>query len=1096
MGCYVGIDIGAVSATAAVLCGAPLPALESGGFRRCASAKVPGCLYISEYRRTKGKPLAAATELIEEILSAAGAGNVLGACLTGSGSKLVAAQLGAAALNEFRAIAAGLSALGLEVRTVFEMGGESSKYLRVARGEGGNYRIVDYATNGDCAAGTGSFIDQQAGRLKFAIEDVGPLCLAAKRSAQVAGRCSVFAKSDMIHAQQKGYAPPEVLRGLCDAVARNFRSAVVRSHPVEPPVAVLGGVTFNAAVVRALRETFSLDESEWVVPDAPAHVGAIGAAVEAGRGVGGGLAHLADLRAASDASGALPRQEPLSMEKVVLLRDRVSPAAPPPGCEAIDGYMGIDIGSVSTNVVVIDREGRVLVDIYVRTQGRPIEVVTAALADVHKQWGSRLNILGVGTTGSGRELIGQLIGADTVNDEITAHKTGATFVGKRLLGGRLPDTIFEIGGQDSKYISLQDGVVVDFTMNEACAAGTGSFLEERAEELEISIVGQFAKMALSSKAPIRLGERCTVFMERDVNTYLQRGADKADLVAGLAYSVAYNYINRVVRGRQIGGCIFFQGGTAYNDAVAAAFAGILGKEIIVPPHNGVIGAIGAALLAQEKMRGEADCESRIADSAPRGESLRFAEKSRGLAIASGANVAAGELGKYVAETADVSEIAQGSESEIHNSKSEIRNPKSSSQSSSRFRGYDVSRVQYDLREFTCRACSNACQIQEFNVEGEKTYWGDKCSDRYRKRSAAAGKCVLDDLPAQRMRWLLDDSDLPASPAGALRVGLPMAMFAWETLPFWRTLLRGCGLEVILSDPTNKAIVREGLQSAVAEPCFPIIVAHGHVANLLAKGVDRVFLPNIVSNATRWMSNESYLCPWHQTLPFVVRRSPAFENRLPIFLSPTIHFRLGEKSVLKAVQESLRPLGMTAGTVAAAMPAAYAAQKRFLGRVHEAGQNALATLQATGAPGIVLFGRTYNVHDAGVNLSVAAKLREQYGVNCLPLDFLDTGDVDVTDVNDNMYWDLGRRILAGAKIVGRHDNLHVIYVTNSRCGPASFTRHFIRPASGKPFLTLQFDGHSNDAGMMTRCEAYLDSKGILRPRNRATLAKKTPAPATV
>ena len=142
-------------------------------------------------------------------------------------------------------------------------------------------------------------------------------------------------------------------------------------------------------------------------------------------------------------------------------------------------------------------------------------------------------------------------------------------------------------------------------MNEACAAGTGSFLEEQAEKLGISIEGEFAELALSSRAPIRLGERCTVFMERDVNAYLQRGAAAEDLVAGLAYSIATNYLNRVVRGRKIGDTIFFQGGTAYNDAVAAAFSAILGKQIIVPPYNGVMGALGVALLARDKMRGPA-----------------------------------------------------------------------------------------------------------------------------------------------------------------------------------------------------------------------------------------------------------------------------------------------------------------------------------------------------------------------------------------------------------------------------------------------------------------------------------------------------------
>ena len=204
--------------------------------------------------------------------------------------------------------------------------------------------------------------------------------------------------------------------------------------------------------------------------------------------------------------------------------------------------------------MLIDGHGDVIHHIFTRTEGRPIQVVTRILRELEEAVGWAVRVVGVGTTGSGRELIGELVGADSINDEITAHKTGATFIGDRLLGKR-PDTIFEIGGQDSKYISLEaeggtstETIVVDFTMNEACAAGTGSFLEERAAELGVSIKDEFAELALSSKAPIRLGERCTVFMERDVNTYMQRGANRADVIAGLAYSIAYNYINRVVRG--------------------------------------------------------------------------------------------------------------------------------------------------------------------------------------------------------------------------------------------------------------------------------------------------------------------------------------------------------------------------------------------------------------------------------------------------------------------------------------------------------------------------------------------------------------------
>ncbi|MCD6364597.1 MAG: CoA activase, partial [Planctomycetes bacterium] len=704
------------------------------------------------------------------------------------------------------------------------------------------------------------------------------------------------------------------------------------------------------------------------------------------------------------------------------------------------------VGSVSTNVVVIDGAGGVITEIYTATRGRPIEVVGDALKQIDGEWGCVLNIRGVGTTGSGRELIGELIGADTINDEITAHKTGATFVGQTMLHGRLPDTIFEIGGQDSKYISVQDGIVVDFTMNDACAAGTGSFLEERAEELDIAIEGEFAELALSSKAPIRLGERCTVFMERDVNSYMQRGADKKDIVAGLAYSVVYNYINRVVRGRKIGDCVFFQGGTAYNDAVAAAFAAVTGKEIIVPPYNGVIGAIGAALLARDKMVYIAGRDAGGEDSS---------------------------AGTYISDR-NASEASPARASR------------------SRFRGYDMSKIDYTLREFTCKGCSNRCQIQEFTVEGEKTYWGDKCSDKYRKRTKSAQTPVIEDLFAMREKMFLDGSSLPRVPADAPRVGIARAMFAMELLPFWRTFFAHCGFNVELSDPTNQRIVRAGLESVVAEPCFPIIVAHGHVADLIRRDLDYIFMPSIISMETKWATDKSYLCPWHQTLGLVCRRAPAFEPFSAKFLMPKLHFGDGRKVVGKELQRFFAKLGVGRRRVKRAVAAAFEAQDNFSASLLRAGKQALEELARTGQKGLVIMGRPYNVHDPLINLSVAGKLRKYYGVNCIPLDCLDTEAVDVSDINDSMYWTLGRRILAGAKIVGRHENLHIIYITNFKCGPDSFIRHFVRRASNKPFLSLQFDGHSNDAGMMTRCEAYLDSKGILRPWRKEGLGSPVAA----
>ena len=1050
MSYYLGMDIGAVSVSAAVL----VPNADPEGI--APSAEFPpdefspagetrtGRLYVSAYRRTRGRPIESARAILEQVIAVVGADQIAGVCLTGGAGHLVAERISAGTINEFKAIAMGLAEMGLEARTVFEMGGQCSKYLLLEKA-GDEYGIVDYATNGDCAAGTGSFIDQQAGRLRLAVEDVGRLALDAERSAQIAGRCSVFAKSDMIHAQQRGYKPAEVLGGLCNAVARNFRMAVVRSHPVEPPVVFIGGLAANAAVVRSLQEVFELTDGQFMLPEHFAHVPAVGAAAAALRAGEGALSSQMDrLRAASDARrGEFATAEPLSMHRVLLLRDQVEPVELNYGDEKVDTFLGIDVGSVSTNLVVIDPSGAVIKEIYTRTQGRPIQVVSDALKEIDAELGEKIVIRGVGTTGSGRELIGELVGADTINDEITAHKTGAMFVGRKMLGGRVPDTIFEIGGQDSKYISLQDGVVVDFTMNDACAAGTGSFLEERAEELDISIINEFAERALASQAPIRLGERCTVFMERDVNDYLQRGADKDDLVAGLAYSVVYNYINRVVRGRHIGESIFFQGGTAYNDAVAAAFTAVLGKEIIVPPHNGVVGAIGAALLAREKAR-----------SAPAHEGDPTV---RGV----------GQLvGRYVADAGSPP-------------------PPGPFNAPSRFRGYDLGKVNYGLREFVCKGCSNRCIMQEFDVEGEKTYWGDKCSERYRKRSKTARPPIIEDLFALRERLFEDDSGAADPGPDARSIGIPRAMFAMDYLPFWRAFWRGCGFRVVVSDPTNRHTVASGVSHVVAEPCFPVIVAHGHIASLLEQDVDYLFVPNTLSAETQWMNTESHICPWGQTLPFVLRRVPAFEPHIDRFLCPRVAFREGRESICRTMRALCAGLGVKGKVVDAAVDAAYEIQGGFQRELIRSGDRALAVLEQAREPGIVIIGRPYNVHDAGVNLNVVRKLRDYYGVNCIPIDCLDIASVDIRDVNENMYWEYGRKLLAAAKVVGEHENLHIIHITNFKCGPDSFIKHFIRPASGKPFLSLQFDGHSNDAGMMTRCEAYLDSKGILRPWRKDT-----------
>jgi len=1019
MSISLGLDVGAVSVKLAALGASddyPMLARLAEASSSFFLPKLPKsnrlnerAIVLSTYRRLQGNPLQAASDLLREFYEVVPEEAVAGVRFTGSGGRTVARAFDARLENEFRALARSIRALYPQVRTVFEMGGETAKYIRLSATDGADHLgILDYQPSAECAAGTGSFIDQQASRLLYDIEDVGAAACAASCAARVAGRCSVFAKTDMIHAQQKGYTADQILRGLCEAVARNFKSSIVKGRQVFPPVAFVGGVALNAGVRDAVREVFRLQESDFLVPDAHCWMTALGASMlaaeESSKRTTGTFRRL---QVGAVAAEEFPTTEPLSLDHVRLLRDKGRALELPQGGCRVDAYLGIDVGSVSTNLVVIDSIGNLLKEIYVPTAGRPIEVVAAGLREIDEALGARINIRGVGTTGSGRELIGQLTGADTVNDEITAHKTGAMHVcGQK--GIPKVDTIFEIGGQDSKFIRIRDGVVVDFTMNEACAAGTGSFLEEQAEKLGIAIKGEFAQLALASRSPIRLGERCTVFMARDVSSLLLKGAAVADLCAGLAYSVALNYLNRVVRGRNLGDVIYFQGGTAYNDAVAAAFSVILKKPIVVPPHNGVIGAIGMALIARDRM------------------------------------LASGEA--------------------------------------SRFRGFDLKRVNFASREFVCRACSNYCEMKEFLIDGEKSYWGDQCSDKFRKRSRTDRQPVLEDLLSCRDKLL--EAAFEPSREGQETVGIPRAMFFYERFPFWSTYLQELGYNVAVSPPTDGSIAANGEELAIAQPCFPIQVAHGHVHALLKQGVDYVLLPNAVDAETLFMQAESKLCPWNQSLPFVVRAVEKLETGLAgKLLCPTIHFRQGLPHVRKQLRILATTLGRSKAASDAAVESAYRAQKSFGDAVRQAGKAALQVLCETREPAIVLLGRPYNIYDRAVCCDIPRKLRAFYGVNVLPLDFLPLDREDVSEINDNMYWHSGRLILAAARFTRRIPGLHLIYISNFKCGPDSYLKSFIDDACGKPSLVLQFDGHSNDAGYITRCEAYLDSKGFLRCNSR-------------
>lgn len=258
-------------------------------------------------------------------------------------------------------------------------------------------------------------------------------------------------------------------------------------------------------------------------------------------------------------------------------------------------YLGIDIGSISTKGVIIDDDHKIIASLYIWTEGNPVEATKRLIAGLKEKLSNQYEIKAIGTTGSARKLIGLMLDACVVKNEITAHAVGTL--------SRYPSvrTILEIGGQDSKMILLNNGIITDYSMNTLCAAGTGSFLSSQAKRLGIDIK-DFGKMALQSRNPVKIAARCTVFAESDLIHKAQVGYQKKDIIAGLCKSIVLNYLNNVGKAKKIYGPIVFQGGVSKNEGVVKYFEEVLGQEIIVDPDSHLMGALGIALLAKRNKR--------------------------------------------------------------------------------------------------------------------------------------------------------------------------------------------------------------------------------------------------------------------------------------------------------------------------------------------------------------------------------------------------------------------------------------------------------------------------------------------------------------
>ena len=973
---YMGIDIGSVSLNIAII-----------------DEKVH--LLASVYERTKGQPVPVLLDALNRL--AGDFPRVSGVLATGSGRDLVADILGVNKENEIITQARAVTHYHPEVRTVIEIGGQDSKLIFLDFDEKrGKPVIVDHALNEICAAGTGSFLDQQAYRLGISIDkEFGALAVKSTRPATVAGRCSVFAKSDMVHLQQEGTPKEDIVAGLCYALARNYISNLGKGRKFNKPIAFQGGVAANKGVVKAFEDLLGLQPGELIIPEHFLIMGALGSAIMA---LESGSNTPLELRKAIDnlrqyivKTASESKQGYL---KGLIWRGNGLNPSPDniqnPERQKEKVYLGIDVGAASTNIVILDENKKLLRKRYLMTEGEPIESVKKGLLDIAKGIEDLVEVQGVGVTGSGRYFVGDFVGADVVINEITAQARATMEIDDTV------DTIFEIGGQDSKFIRLKNGVVVDFEMNKVCAAGTGSFLQEQATRLGIRIE-EFSGLAFDSKKPADLGTRCTVFMESDLIHHQQVGLPKVDLVAGLSYSVANNYIEKVVGNKKIGKRIYFQGGVASNKSVAAAFENILGTQIIVPENHNVTGAIGVALIAREKRK-------------------------------------------------------------------EIRQK-------SNFVSFDLRNRTYQVKMFECQHCANHCEVKRVLIGAkQESFYGGIC-DRYEiKRGENAGK-DLPDLFKEReemfMRYYKENEFDTDSPV----IGIPRILMFFEQFPLWATFFRELKVRVVLSDKTSSKLIYRGLQEVLAETCYPVKVAYGHMVNLIEKGVDCIFLPCVIDlEKDRDDVNRSYNCPYIQAIPFILKA--AFENRVKI-MSPTLFMEKEKRNLESQMMEMGRVFGKEKKDIASAITVALESQEEFERMRLKRGREILDSLREDDRA-VVLIGKPYNVHDTGLNLNISKKLRK-LEVIAIPYDLLPLDTVELLSHYSNLVWKNEQNLLRSAMLAKASRNLNPIMITNYGCGPDAFFAKYLEDTMGEdPYLVLEVDEHSGDAGMVTRIEAFLDT----------------------
>jgi predicted CoA-substrate-specific enzyme activase len=1000
--------------------------------------------------------------------------------ITGSGGSGIAPKIGAKFVQEVNAVSLAVEKLYPEAGSVIELGGQDAKIIIFKEDpETGKKKKIP-SMNDKCAGGTGAVIDKINAKLRIPSDQLCDMGYFGLKLHPVAGKCGVFAETDINSLQKMGVPPDELMASLFEAIIGQNLAVLTRGNTLRPHVLLLGGPnTYIKGMVEGWKYNIpkvweernyplpeGVDPKELIkVPKNAQYFAALGA-VEFGKseddtvGVYQGYATLEhyinfgrlEEKQKAGGKGLADSPQELAEFKERYKRKKFTPVTFSPG-QVVEGFLGLDGGSTSTKAVLFDKDRNILVKTYQLSKGNPIEDTKEVFAKLEKQvtdQGATLKVMGVGTTGYAKDILKDVLAADVALVETVAHTESALQFYKEV------DVIVDVGGQDIKLIILKNRQVKDFKLNTQCSAGNGYFLQSTAEGFGMAIE-DYADIAFNAQSMPTFGYGCAVFMQSDIVDFQRQGWKPEEIMAGLAAVLPKNiwlYVSQIPNIAGLGTNFVLQGGTQHNlaavksqvDFIESRFKGKdVQPRIIVHEHCGESGAIGAAIEAvrlwengnQTSFIGLKNVED-ITYVSHRNEDTRcYFCKNKCLRTfidvrVSGAEEAVEPLRKSkIPILPGVKRLIVGNSCE----KGLVE---------------DVADMKVIKKGLDSVKGANP----NFVELAAKAVWRSFNPPNLAEPPA---KYAITRAQKQRNELLKKRS--------TLRIGIPRVLNQYSVNPIFSAYFESLGIphqNLVYSDYTTETLYKEGAKRGAIDPCFPSKVGIPHVHNLLyvhhkKKPLDMIFFPMVDALTSDLVKTQSArACPTVTATPEAVKAAFIKEgdlfNQLGIkYLNPIVNVdepRLLEKQMYEQFKDIL---GLTLEENHGAIEAGYKALDTFDNVIMRgAAREALNQLEAEDRLGVVLLGRPYH-NDPGINHEILEEFQKIgypiFTMDCLPIDddilwrlFGDevragiiSDPMDITDVWKNSYSENTSRKVWAAKYTARHPNLVALELSSFKCG---------------------------------------------------------------